>query len=90
MMMMDDQDDEVLITEFATFISLALHHAKLYDKLRRTENSVAVAQEVKAYHAQAKQDEIEEILAEGLPTPEDNQDISMKKCPDGLNFTIFR
>ena len=30
----DDQEDEELITEFATFISLALHHAKLYDKLR--------------------------------------------------------
>ena len=36
-----------LITEFSTFISLALHHAKLYDKIRRTENSVAVVQEVR-------------------------------------------
>ena len=50
---MNNQDDEVLITEFAVFIALALHHAKLYDKLRRSENSVSVVQEVKAYHAQA-------------------------------------
>ena len=36
-----------MITEFSTFISLALHHAKLYDKIRRTENSVVVVQEVR-------------------------------------------
>ena len=72
----DEQEDEELITEFATFISLALHHAKLYDKLRRSENSVAVIEEVKAYHAQAKQDEVDEIIAEGPPNPEDNQDVS--------------
>ena len=76
MIMMDDQEDEELITEFATFICLDLHHAKLYDKLRRSENSVAVAHEVKAYHAQAKMDEVEEIVAEGPPNPEDNQDVS--------------
>ena len=41
------QEDVEMITEFSTFISLALHHAKLYDKIRRTENSVAVVQEVR-------------------------------------------
>ena len=43
---------------------------------RRSENSVAVAQEVKAYHAQAGQEEVEEIVAEGPPRAEDNQDVS--------------
>ena len=37
---------------------------------------MAVAHEVKAYHAQAKMDEVEEIVAEGPPNPEDNQDVS--------------
>mgnify|MGYP002046680494 CR=1 FL=1 len=72
----DYQEDEELITEFATFICLALHHAKLYDKLRRSENSVAVAHEVKAYHAQAMMVEVEDIAEEGPPNPEDNQDVS--------------
>ena len=44
--------------------------------LRRSENSVAVAQEVKAYHAQARHDEVEEVVAEGPPRAEDNQDVS--------------
>ena len=37
---------------------------------------MAVAQEVKAYHAQARHDEVEEVLAEGPPRAEDNQDVS--------------
>ena len=72
----DDQDDEVLITEFATFISLALHHAKLYDKIRKAESNVQVGQELCAYYAQANHDEVELLLAEGKPRQEDHEDIS--------------
>ena len=32
--------------------------------------------QVKAYHAQAPQGEVEEILAEGPPQPEEHQDVS--------------
>ena len=32
--------------------------------------------QVKAYHAQAPQGEVEEILAEGPPLPEEHQDVS--------------
>ena len=70
------QDDETLISEFSTYIALALHHAKLYDKLRKSENSVAVINEVKAYHAQASQNEVDLILAEGRPKEDEHQDIS--------------
>ena len=72
----NNQDDEQLISEFGSFIALALHHAKLYDKLRRSENDVAVASELKSYYGQAKQEEVELILSEGPPQSEQHQDIS--------------
>ena len=37
---------------------------------------MAVIKEVSAYHAQASQDEVESVVAEGPPKPEDHQDIS--------------
>ena len=70
------KDDEQMISEFGSFIALALHHAKLYDKLRRAENDVAVANELKSYYGQARQEEVDLVLSEGPPNPEEHQDIS--------------
>ena len=47
---------------------------------RKSENNVAVINEVKAYHAQAKLDEVETILAEGPPKLDEHQDISSQMC----------
>ena len=69
------QEDETLIGEFGTYIGLALHHAKLYDKIRKAESNVQVGQELCAYYAQARQDEVELLLAEGKPRQEDHEDI---------------
>ena len=69
------QEDETLIDQFGTYIGLALHHAKLYDKIRKAESNVQVGTELCAYYAQAKQAEVDEILGEGEPREEDHEDI---------------
>ncbi|KAI6242433.1 Phosphodiesterase [Aphelenchoides fujianensis] len=45
--------DEESFETFAIYCGLALHHAKLYDKIRRSEQKYRVALEVLAYHANA-------------------------------------
>ena len=52
-----------------------MHHAKLYDKIRKAESNVQVGTELCAYYAQAKQAEVDEILEEGEPREEDHEDI---------------
>ena len=37
-----NQEDGELIENFVAYIGLALHHAKLYDKIRKVENKAAV------------------------------------------------
>ena len=36
-------EDEKLVEQFAAYIGLALHHAKLYDKIRKNENKTSVS-----------------------------------------------
>ena len=36
------QEDAELVEHFAAYIGLAVHHAKLYDKIRRNDNKTAV------------------------------------------------
>ena len=36
------QEDVELVEHFAAYIGLAVHHAKLYDKIRRNENKTSV------------------------------------------------
>ena len=36
------EEDGGVIEQFGNFIGLALHHAKLYDKIRKTENKFQV------------------------------------------------
>ena len=36
------REDAELVEHFAAYIGLAVHHAKLYDKIRRNENKTSV------------------------------------------------
>ena len=36
------QEDAELVENFAAYIGLAVHHAKIYDKIRRNENKTSV------------------------------------------------
>ena len=52
---------------FAIYCGLALHHAKLYDKIRRSEQKYRVALEVLSYHNASSHNEVAQILEEGEP-----------------------
>ena len=54
-------EDEESFRVFAVYCGLALHHAKLYDKIRRSEQKYKVALEVLSYHSGATQEECENI-----------------------------
>lgn len=58
------------------YCGLALHNAKLYDKIRRSDQKYKVALEVLSYHNTPSLDEVEEIVAEGTPPPKPVEDIS--------------
>lgn len=59
--------DEESFETFAIYCGLALHHAKLYDKIRRSEQKYKVALEVLSYHAQCTDDEYKIIKSNPLP-----------------------
>ena len=47
---------------FASYIGLALHHAKLYDKIKKNEQKYKVVQEVVNYQSAAPQREVQEVI----------------------------
>ena len=55
------QQDEESFKTFAVYCGLALHHAKLYDKIRRSEQKLKVTLEVLAYHSSATAHDVEEV-----------------------------
>lgn len=52
------QEDEEAFEMFGVYCGLALHHAKLYDKIRRSEQKYKVALEVLSYHNTCTEDEV--------------------------------
>ena len=63
--------DEQSFQTFATYCGLALHHAKLYDKIRRSEQKYKVALEVLSYHSMCTDEEmreLNEIRSSSLPS----------------------
>ena len=66
------QEDEEAFEMFSTYCGLALHHAKLYEKIRRSEQKYRVALEVLSYHNASSVDEVEILLGEGLPPADDS------------------
>lgn len=61
------KEDEEAFEMFAVYCGLALHHAKLYDKIRRSEQKYRVALEVLSYHNSCTEEEFQEALKDGIP-----------------------
>lgn len=61
------KEDEEAFETFAIYCGLALHHAKLYDKIRRSEKKYRVALEVLSYHNACTEDEIKKCEQMGIP-----------------------
>eukprot|EP00794_Sanderia_malayensis_P004717 gene4717-5340_t len=61
--------DEKAFQTFAVYCGLALHHAKLYDKIRRSEQKYKVALEVLSYHSMCTEYEVAQMRQSLLPTP---------------------
>ncbi|CAI9726207.1 3 3' [Octopus vulgaris] len=55
------KDDEEAFEAFAVYCGLALHHAKIYDKIRQSEQKFKVALEVLSYHNQCTEDEYQQV-----------------------------
>jgi cAMP and cAMP-inhibited cGMP 3',5'-cyclic phosphodiesterase 10 len=52
---------------FAVYCGLALHHAKLYDKIARSEQKYRVALEVLSYHNACSDAEVAHAREEKIP-----------------------
>lgn len=61
------KEDEEAFETFAIYCGLALHHAKLYDKIRRSEKKYRVALEILSYHNVCKDEEFERCEKMGIP-----------------------
>lgn len=65
------KEDEEAFEMFAVYCGLALHHAKLYDKIRRSAQKYRVALEVLSYHNTCTEEEVMRALTtskeNGLP-----------------------
>lgn len=68
------KDDEEAFEIFSMYCGLGLHHAKLYDKIRRSEQKCKVALEVLSYHNASSASEVEEIMND--PIPEKDETVS--------------
>lgn len=66
-MLIHSQEDEESFRFFSIYCGLALHHAKLYDKIRRSEQKYKVALEVLSYHNGSSAQEVEKIIQEPIP-----------------------
>ncbi|CAF1321520.1 unnamed protein product [Adineta steineri] len=61
------KSDEESFETFAVYCGLALHHASLYDRIRRSEQKCKVAIEVLSYHASCTDEEYERFKTYTLP-----------------------
>lgn len=68
------KDDEDSFETFAVYCGLALHHAKLFDKIRRSEQKYRVALEVLSYHNTCTHEEVQHCLQQGIPEQVDQID----------------
>ncbi|VVC86328.1 unnamed protein product [Leptidea sinapis] len=57
-----DREDEEEFEIFSTFFGLALHHARLYDKIMRKEQKYKIALEILCYHNTCKKHEVDELI----------------------------
>jgi cAMP and cAMP-inhibited cGMP 3',5'-cyclic phosphodiesterase 10 len=62
-----NKEDEEAFEMFAVYCGLALHHAKLYDKIRKSEQKYRVALEVLSYHNTCSEEEVAKCLKYDIP-----------------------
>ncbi|XP_063700133.1 probable 3',5'-cyclic phosphodiesterase pde-5 isoform X2 [Culicoides brevitarsis] len=55
-------EDEEAFETFAVYCGLALHHAKLFDKIKKSEHKYKVALEVLSYHNSCTEDEVNRCM----------------------------
>ncbi|KAH9632104.1 hypothetical protein HF086_002611 [Spodoptera exigua] len=78
-------EDEVSFEIFSTFFGLALHHARLYDRIMRKEQKYRVALEVLSYHNTCKENEVTAMLSDKEPIKVDLDDFYL----DPFRFNEF-
>lgn len=61
------KEDEKAFEMFAVYGGLALHHAKLYDKIHRTIQRYKVTLDVLSYHNTSSQEGVLEMIEAGIP-----------------------
>ncbi|XP_069675140.1 probable 3',5'-cyclic phosphodiesterase pde-5 isoform X3 [Periplaneta americana] len=61
------KEDEEAFEMFAVYCGLALHHAKLYDKIARSEQKYRVALEVLSYHNTCTEVEVTQAREQRIP-----------------------
>lgn len=62
-----NKEDEESFEMFAIYCGLALHHAKLYDKIRRSEQKYRVSLEVLSYHNTSTDEEVANFIEDKTP-----------------------
>ncbi|XP_022832771.1 probable 3',5'-cyclic phosphodiesterase pde-5 [Spodoptera litura] len=78
-------EDEVSFEIFSTFFGLALHHARLYDRIMRKEQKYRVALEVLSYHNTCRENEVTAMLSDQEPIKVDLDDFYL----DPYKFNEF-
>ncbi|XP_028034227.1 probable 3',5'-cyclic phosphodiesterase pde-5 [Bombyx mandarina] len=78
-------DDEAAFEIFSTFFGLALHHARLYDRIMRKEQKYRVALEVLSYHNTCREYEVQAMLLDKEPLNVDFADFYL----DPFRFDEF-
>lgn len=76
-----NKEDEEAFETFAVYCGLALHHAKLYDKIRRSEQKYRVALDVLSYHNTCLDEEVQDMLGRGVP--------AAMPLVDEFHFNVF-
>lgn len=56
------EDDEKAFEMFAVYCGLAVHHTKLYDKIKKSEQKYKVALEVLSYHSTCGENEVQRFV----------------------------
>lgn len=71
-------EDEEAFETFAVYCGLALHHAKLFDKIKKSEHKYKVALEVLSYHNSCTEDEVNRCM-----------EMDIKKAVDDIDNFFF-
>lgn len=82
-------DDEDAFELFAVYCGLALHHAKLYDRIQLSEQKYRVALEVLSYHNSCTDDELRALRTSVYRLPASESNTQAPLAPPGLDEYVF-